>query len=447
MMDYSTDAANGAVANNNTNTSGNTSDNTNQGNTTMPGVESTEPAPLLPNDYIQIEWLDFGNEQELREHAIKHTKQVGDILVNAKSNDATFRNHAQTLLNMGRQLHNNEQNSLHFQAAQQEEVERLTTQNNVLQAQLANTQVAPHFPHAHTPRLSAKIADPDKFGGDQKYLRAFVHLIRNKLSFNADHFMGATPEATRLAQLNYVFSRTDGMVSTQILASLDKQLTTAEEIILFLLRSYDDPDRQASAQNEMRGLQQKNRPFIKYLTEFQACMADTGYDMPSLKTMFKHGLSVELKDKLITLPDMDFWGLVEKCQTMDNGIQQLKANPFYKKNSSIPGTPRAQSPFASPQSSPSSSPRLTPTSPATTTNGGDAMDLSAGTTRPVSAEQRKANNAYRRLNNLCLYCGSDKHFLGQCDQRPKRTVNSPLRTELRAADTAAGPADPKPENA
>ena len=234
--------------------------------------------------------------------------------------------------------------------------ETLTASNKDLEQQHQGQKAIVAYLQTHNgsgqPRRSAAIPDPDKFDGtNRSYLREFVYMMRNKLRGNADWYSaGDNLEGTRVARLNYAYSRTSGVCAKQLLThlraenSLQGDITTDEEVFEFIKRTFDDPDRVGTAQRVLANLRQAKRPYLEYRSEFQQYMNDTGYDEIALKSAFQLGLSVEIRDKLINMAGVDtltLSQLMDECQRLDNKLRQLGTDPFYKRAF---GTPSLSTP-------------------------------------------------------------------------------------------------------
>ncbi|KAF2143951.1 uncharacterized protein K452DRAFT_296222 [Aplosporella prunicola CBS 121167] len=154
---------------------------------------------------------------------------------------------------------------------------------------------------------------------------------------------------------------------------------------------FDDPNRKTNAVARLINLRQTNRLFSDFIASFKKEAAYAGFtDSYALRAILLNTISIELKQYLVT--DNDY-----KSLTFD----QLSAL----------------------------------STPLTTTQGGDAIDLSAnrvvrGHLTPEEKNRRDANNLYR-------YCGEPSHFAREYPKKPKR---SPLT--FRAAGTQEAPTTP-----
>ena len=102
-------------------------------------------------------------------------------------------------------------------------------------------------------------------------------------------------------------------------AQYDK-LVTVKQLVVLLRQSYDDPDKQGTAQRLIGGLEMKNRTFMDYLSEFRQHIDATGYDTVTWKFNLENGLSNELNVLLVHVDfsSLTYDQLVTKCQQLDS---------------------------------------------------------------------------------------------------------------------------------
>ena len=162
------------------------------------------------------------------------------IMVMAHNSDK-YRDHGKVLYDKAVELSSQAAELGRFAETTETEYNKLNTIYQAFKEGAASNLQASH---SHNPRRSATIPDPEKFDGtDKGYLRNFIHLIKNKLEGNADHFTRDTEEATRDARKTYVWTRTKGTVADQILPQITGDtnaygvLHTAEEVLDFLKRT------------------------------------------------------------------------------------------------------------------------------------------------------------------------------------------------------------------
>lgn len=109
------------------------------------------------------------------------------------------------------------------------------------------------------------IPDPLKFNGNSDILRTFVALLKLKILGNSDRF----PSVAH--QLMYATGRLESMALEQIMPYISPtgvNLASLEALITILESTFGDPDRVAMAEREHERLQQPNRDFSAYYTNF-----------------------------------------------------------------------------------------------------------------------------------------------------------------------------------
>jgi hypothetical protein len=267
---------------------------------------------------------------------------------------------------------------------------------------------------------SIKIPDPERFTGDREKLRSFLVQLRLKTYPLQDD---------KQAQLRYAVSVLGGDALNQIIPFMrdDKiDLPDLKALIDILERAFGDPDRAATAARKLYALKQGHREFSTYYAEFARYAADVDWNEPAKLSVLKNGLSYDLKQDLIPLPEepQTIEALVAVCQKLDNRRRALENS---KKYSSFARTSTSTRTFAT-STPPPSRPYIPPTtttsstpSTATGTHPGP-MDLSTATTtnkKRISNEER----AKRLAEGRCFYCGGLGHISRECPQKRSIKVN------------------------
>lgn len=276
---------------------------------------------------------------------------------------------------------------------------------------IARLETVPHpEPSSKTQTKSSKFPDPPLFGGKRDELETWLMAIRNKLKMNGDWY------STESAKLTYISSRLTEDAARQILPHYNQvteewNMTSGAEMLQYLDTVFGDPDRTNTAQRKLASLLQKDRSFGEYYNEFMRYSLTTGYNEIALSSMLYLGTSWELHDATIS-EDMpkDVALMAKKLQKIDNRIQANRRDraPPTKKPPSKP----AFTPFSRPMSFRPLPPASTPAA-LTTTQGGNAMDLSKS--RPQGGYHiSDAEKARRMRGNLCLRCGAAGHFASGC---------------------------------
>ena len=300
-----------------------------------------------------------------------------------------------------------------------------------LRTQLANAltlaaRAAPAAPQVPGNRGQKFPNSPDFSGSDRTQLRGWIAQLQMVIR----HKPASFPDEQ--SKMRYAFNRLRGIALGQILPHVREDGTIGLEdltaFIQLLEAAFGDPDRVATAEQEMRDIKQKNRMFSQYYAEFQVIAADLDWNPSALRNALRMGLSEEMKDSF-TYSDMpeELPAFVTVCQKRDNQIRQRRA----EKAAQIKGGGVG---FASPRPPPA--PKAPETAPAGTVAGytGPApMDLSAGRRR-ISAEER----AKRFADGRCLYCGGFNHRAAECAARKKAQTFKAVGAEVKEVGTKEG---------
>ena len=146
------------------------------------------------------------------------------------------------------------------------------------------------------------------------------------------------------------------------------------------------------------------------------------------KSKFYVGLHEELKDALIGrfVSDETFDAYAQKCISLDRQLEQRRIEKTGRRaptmatgtSNSTVGNVNVHAPATS-RTAPKTSPFT-----ATGTHSGP-MDLAAGTRRKLTDEEK----AYRRANNLCLFCRKPGHFAAVCPSKKTRPAHGQTLAE------------------
>lgn len=267
-------------------------------------------------------------------------------------------------------------------------------------------------------RRTPEHPDPDAFTGeDPTLLPNFLQQLELKLEMNKD-WWNSEPQ-----RMGYVVSCLKGKAHDQVSYNIKDGVVLFDNVnaIKEILKSaFGDIDAKATAQLKIFDMKQGHRSLVIFLPEWHAIAKLTEWDSGALIAHLRRALHDDIiwrlsltKGKDLPTELTQFMDLVRTC---DNECRQVNAN-YFKKNS---GNPLA---YHTSSSRPPAIPQLT------TSNGGDAMDLSAITwgaadvasgRRPQTDAERAARKAYCTANGLCNWCSSDKHRSLKCDTAPWR---------------------------
>ena len=335
--------------------------------------------------------------------------------------------------------------------------ETLTVSNKDLKQQHQGQKVIVTYLQTHNgsrqSRHSAAISDPDKFNGTNwSYLQEFVYMMQNKLRGNANWYSaGNNLEGTCVAQLNYIYSWTFEVCIKQLLThlraenSLQGDITTDEEVFEFIKHIFDNLNCVGTAQWVLANLHQIKHLYLKYRSEFQQYMNDTGYNKIALKSAFQLGLSVKIHDKLINMTGVNtltLSQLMNECQRLNNKLCQLGTDLFYKcvfdtSSLFILNTNAAKS---------HPPPAIFAVISTSINTFRDPMNLSDVNTRCLKTDAEwAAQRTHCMINELCLYCDSDQHQICSCNAKPSGSPHSGIQLWAVTVilSTSAAPATPE----
>lgn len=249
--------------------------------------------------------------------------------------------------------------------------------------------------------------DLDTFNGDKKKFSVWKEAILMKLKSNPQHFR------TERSKMNLFYSK----LSADCQAHLHSWITEGEltfpslQSMLNLLEIlFDDPNRVRDAKERLYGNKQRDKPFTTWIAEIRRDAAIAGYDKLAgpLRDIIFMNLSLELKQAIINDNDIDNLDLnqaIARLQDIDNKRRAFDAAAAKKR-------------YRNPINSSVLTSNL-PKEHLTTSQGGDAMDLSSASIRPHGPLSQEEKIRRRNLG-LCIYCGRSGHVIRSCPLKPTR---------------------------
>ena len=139
------------------------------------------------------------------------------------------------------------------------------------------------------------IADPDEFADKREEYKVFKHKCWTKLNGESSRF------CDEQHRVQYITSYLSGDAYAMIQPYMTKtgiSLPTISALWKILDGAYDDPDKQQTAERELRKLRQSNREFSTYLANFNKWMAVAQWDTTAKRSQLLEGLSEEMQDAL-----------------------------------------------------------------------------------------------------------------------------------------------------
>ena len=265
-----------------------------------------------------------------------------------------------------------------------------------------------------TSRLSPAHPDPDTYHGDAKTLSIFLREVQAKLTVNADWY---PTEATKMI---YLKSRLRGRAYNTVIQgfAIDGSISynTTKDIVALLQQSFGNIDEEGTAQQDIMKIRQNQKATPEFLNEWSQIAAKTGFDDKAKIAHLKHALHPEILIRLQQLQlsmvpiKTDLPGFLEQIRRIDSIIRST--NPDYVKTKSVLPSSILKN--------------LTPDIPIelTTTQGGDAMDLSAiwtnasGNKIPQNDEEKLARREFCFKHGLCNWCNAKGHKATFCAKAP-----------------------------
>jgi hypothetical protein len=267
--------------------------------------------------------------------------------------------------------------------------------------------------------------DPTPFSGeDPRLLPIFLEKLELKLRMNHDWW------DTEQQRMGYVVTCLTSKAYDQIAYGIVKGAITFIDVdaILDILKSaYGDTDSAVTAQNRIFDMKQGNRPMSNFLPEWHAVANRTGWDNAAKISHLRRAVHPDILHRLsfrstAEIP-VEIVKYIELIRQLDNDCRL--ANPDYYKGKK-PTSPIHTFP-----------PPATAAHLPTTSDGGDAMDLSAASAlgtgtawgkkdvdsgrRPKTDAEKEARKAYCNLHKLCNWCNSPDHQSYLCPTAPWNT--------------------------
>jgi hypothetical protein len=303
----------------------------------------------------------------------------------------------------------------------------------LFQAMTANVQADPprrvrerERDRDEAPRHRVKTREPDAYDGtDPSKLRAF--LSQCKLVFRSSPHAFADDQLKIMYAVSYLKGTAQRWFEPNLaLDELDlpDHALTWHRFEEELTATFGEPDPVASATAKLDNLSMKDSHHIaKYNVEFNEYAVLTGFDNRALYAKYYKGLAPRIKDGLVYVGrPHNLEGLRNKAQALDLRYWERKDEDRSYTSTSGPSSSRPSSGNTAATPSYSSKSHTTQsrfssraTTPAASSSSAPASkktDLTKilGPDGKLLPEERER----RRKNNLCMICGSDKHFVDKC---------------------------------
>ena len=297
-----------------------------------------------------------------------------------------------------------------------------------LQTQLLSQKTKPRLP------------DPPRFDGKPYTLRTWLPSIQAKL--RSDQLSGADA-------FDYVWDRLEQPQQASVLhlrqSAEETQSWDPEVIFSFFQRLCHNPREQQEAMQRFTSVRQReDESLVAFLARFERLLyeasATTWPDASRIATLHR-GLRTSLhqalensNDSLFSLPYDDYIELVQLSDRRTRYAQS--AQNLTQTRQFQPAQNLTQNPARK------STPALTPHPDPMDTDPvqAAAFDIIESISPPASPAS--ARQSFRREHNLCLYCGSDNHWIGSCPERSHAdspATSPPTSPKPRTKTTARCP--------
>ena len=252
---------------------------------------------------------------------------------------------------------------------------------------------------------------------------------------NADHYPSTQDK------LWYTITRVTGKAKDQVLLYCIGNTVDLADLSAFeelMQNSFEDPDRQGTAQTTIQRLRQWNQDFSTYLAEFNRHVEYTKWNEEAKKSALLAEISDKLRQLLITVntTTLNLGGLTRTLQTIDNchwAVQQVTHNNTHAHvitpqncaftTNTSPVTPQVTRTWGSAITT-SATPLTITQQVSVPATGEDPMNLSVA--QPCLRGPLSVAEKTRRMqHNLCLYCRGEGHKAMTCTAKP------PVQMQLR----------------
>jgi hypothetical protein len=179
---------------------------------------------------------------------------------------------------------------------QQLQQENANLRNAMEQLQVAHSLV--HVPVPQAPK-EPRVSLPEKFNGDRTKLRDFVNQVRLVFRLQPHRY---TTEETQVGLIGSLLIGTALFWFSSLLEKDSPLLVDLDQFLEEFSRTFGERDRALIATTKLRTLQQRSRPALAYVAEFQQLACDLDWNDTALITMFRWGLRDDIKTLLLNLP-------------------------------------------------------------------------------------------------------------------------------------------------
>lgn len=269
---------------------------------------------------------------------------------------------------------------------------------------------------------------PEKFDGFPQKYRSFINQVELVFLINPDRYRSG---ATKVATIGTLLTGAALAWFTPYLERKNEHfelLNDYEAFKLLMDRTFGMQDRVRVAATSISKLYQGTGSVSDYAARFRRFAADLEWNDAALIYQFRRGLNDAVKDKMVNSEEpVDLEDAIATAIQWDNRLRERRDENILHRPP-IPGmnfrnnTPRNANVSHQTRAANVPSTTITPS------YGPQPMELDFMARGPLTEDEKTK----RRLQNLCLYCGSSDHFRANCPSLQMKTAR------LQAMTTSAG---------
>ena len=248
---------------------------------------------------------------------------------------------------------------------------------------------------SNEPRVSL----PDKFDGNRKKFRGFLNQVELLFMLNPNCYLS---DPSRVGLIGTLLTDRALTWFSPILERNDPILDDYPSFRKALIQTFEEPDKAVIAASKITRLFQGNSPVFSYASEFRLLAASLDWNDAALIHQFRVGLSNDVKDMLLhheTPVSLD--SMINLAILIDNRLYEHRQDKRLTHRVPTPRPPNQD--YSSEHSS------YAP------------MEINAiNRNRHITPAEKER----RRINNLCLYCGSAEHLRKDCHAAPSPSNNN-----------------------
>ena len=275
----------------------------------------------------------------------------------------------------------------------------------------------------------AKVNTPEAFDGrSASNLRDFLTQIRLVFDLQPSKFQNGT------IKVKYTCSLLRGSAFSWVQPYLDMEDPPVwmEDFSLFaaeITKIFGDPDIVSSATRSLRKLRQTGSVAF-YASEFRRYSTLLSWGEQALISQFYDGLKGQIKDELARAErSTELRTLIESAIRIDNRLHERSLERGDMSRPSIPAPRQHHRAHAAPAA----------TVTAAATDNIRASPASRSFSRRPFQRLTDSQKEYRRMNNLCMYCGARDHAVHECPVRPRDPIRpAPAARSADATTRSSG---------